>query len=418
MIPSDALAQAGAAVSHPGPAPSPGLRVFFDCRKEDCDEDYIRREVGLIDYVRERTEADVHVLVTTQATGGGGTEYTIQFIGLRRFDGIAHTLTYVAPQASTQDERRAGIVEAFKRGLVRYLADTPLAERLVIEFSPIAVTPGSARDAWHLWVFTVNLGGTTSGEESNKLASLQFGGSANRTTDAWKVAVAASGNYSDNRFELSETESFRSITRSAKTSAQVVKSVSPRWSAAILADGGSSTFLNYDLRTRVAPGIEFNVFPYSESTRRILAVQYTVGFNTMDYREETIFDKTYEQLFDHQLNLSFTMRQPWGSGQAELSVAQFIDASDKYNVGAFGDISVRLFKGLSANTFISVYRTNDQIYLPREDATTEEILVRQQQLATSYRYTVTFGVTYAFGSIFNNVVNPRFGARSGGFEAF
>jgi hypothetical protein len=40
--------------------------------------------------------------------------------------------------------------------------------------------------------------------------------------------------------------------------------------------------------------------------------------------------------------------------------------------------------------------------------------VRQRQLATSYSYSVYFGVSYTFGSIFNNVVNPRFGSSGGG----
>ena len=40
-------------------------------------------------------------------------------------------------------------------------------------------------------------------------------------------------------------------------------------------------------------------------------------------------------------------------------------------------------------------------------------MLREQQLATTYRYSVTFGITYAFGSIFNNVVNPRFGGGGG-----
>ena len=42
------------------------------------------------------------------------------------------------------------------------------------------------------------------------------------------------------------------------------------------------------------------------------------------------------QLADHQLIVSLTMRQPWGSGLAEVSVAQFVQDSDKYNIGAFG----------------------------------------------------------------------------------
>ena len=61
------------------------------------------------------------------------------------------------------------------------------------------------------------------------------------------------------------------------------------------------------------------------------------------------------------------------------------------------------------NAFGEFSRTRDQIYLPRGQASTEEILLRQRQLATGYQYFVNFGVSYSFGSIFNNIVNPRFG---------
>ena len=57
------------------------LRVFFDCRSGGCDQEFFRRELTWIDHVRDQKDADVHVLVTGQGTGGGGTEYTLRFIG-------------------------------------------------------------------------------------------------------------------------------------------------------------------------------------------------------------------------------------------------------------------------------------------------------------------------------------------------
>ncbi len=36
-------------------------------------------------------------------------------------------------------------------------------------------------------------------------------------------------------------------------------------------------------------------------------------------------------------------------------------------------------------------------------------LLRQRQLLTGYQYFFNFGFGYSFGSIFNNIVNPRFG---------
>ena len=77
------LAHAGGAAAQDAPASAPDrVRVFLDC-SFFCDENYLRQEITVIDYMRDRKDADVHILVTTQSTGGGGTEYTIKFIPSR-----------------------------------------------------------------------------------------------------------------------------------------------------------------------------------------------------------------------------------------------------------------------------------------------------------------------------------------------
>ena len=53
-------------------------------------------------------------------------------------------------------------------------------------------------------------------------------------------------------------------------------------------------------------------------------------------------------------------------------------------------------------------RIRDQINLRKGSASPEEVLLRQRQLATGFSYFFGFGVSYRFGSIYNNVVNPRF----------
>jgi hypothetical protein len=52
---------------------------------------------------------------------------------------------------------------------------------------------------------------------------------------------------------------------------------------------------------------------------------------------------------------------------------------------------------------------HDQLSLPKEDIATEEILLQRKQLATQYQYWASIGFSYTFGSIYNNIVNPRFG---------
>src|SRR5207253_8521311 len=89
-------------------AQASALRVFLDCPDTFCDFDYYRTEITFVNWVRDRTFAQVHILVTTQPTGGGQ-EYTLSFIGLERFAGAVDTLRWTSRAADTQDERRKGL---------------------------------------------------------------------------------------------------------------------------------------------------------------------------------------------------------------------------------------------------------------------------------------------------------------------
>jgi hypothetical protein len=89
-VPAAALQPPPRPAGQPPPRPpaaivEPGeLRVFLDCQWE-CDFDYLRREITFVDHVRDPQSADIHVLVTTEPTGGGGMRWNLQFIGLGRF---------------------------------------------------------------------------------------------------------------------------------------------------------------------------------------------------------------------------------------------------------------------------------------------------------------------------------------------
>ena len=411
-----AVARAAAPAQAPpqpaaAPAPHPLVRVFLDCPR--CDEDYLKREVTFIDYVRNREDADVHVLVTTQETGGGGVQFTLKFIGIGRFQGQEQTLIYNSPQTATSDERRAGFAERLRVGLVRYAVDSSIVDRLRVSFEKAAGTTTGQHDPWNYWVFRIGTSGDVNGEELSKGRSFRGSASATRTTDAWRMGFEASGRYNDSKFLIDEEDGSRttivSVNRRLETEGIVVKSLTPHWSVGFSGEAGSETFRNYALQARIAPGIEYDVFPYSESSRRLLTVNYTVGYDYHRYREVTIYDKTQEQLLDHRLEGGISFRQPWGSISAVTNFSQYLTDPSKYSVGTFGGANIRVFKGFSVSVFGEFSRTRDQIYLPRGQASTEEILLRQRQLATGYQYFVNFGVSYSFGSIFNNIVNPRFG---------
>ncbi|MEO5902847.1 MAG: hypothetical protein ABIQ55_02425 [Gemmatimonadaceae bacterium] len=416
-LPCLTLAACTAGAQQKAPPPGPP-RVFLDCQASGCDFDYLRTEIPYVDYVRDRTAASIHILVTTQPTGGGGIEHTFNFIGLREFAGVSDTLTYVSPQSSTADERRKGFATTLKLGLVRYIARTPAAGRLQVSFAEAsgeAKKEVPAHDKWNYWVFRTRAGGNFRGESSQRFNNINGSLSANRVTKEWKSNNSVSMSYSESKFSLSDGKQFASYSRSNGFSQLLVKSLSDHWSAGERVSVSSSTFLNMRSDIRVAPAIEYNFFPYSQSTRKQLTLQYSAGLNSYRYRDTTIFGKLTEVRPDQSLTASIGATQPWGSVSASIEGANYLDDFSKRRLVLFNTINARLFKGLSLNMYGSLSLLRDQLYLSKGGATDEEILLQRRQLSTSYSYFAGIGLTYTFGSIFNNVVNPRFEGASGSF---
>jgi hypothetical protein len=385
------------------------LRVFLDCG--NCDFDYLRREIPFVNYVRDRKDAEVHILVTTQSTGGGGVEYTFRFIGLDRFQGIDDELRYTAAQTNTGDERRRGYTEILKLGLVRYVTSTAVADRLRLVYrggdtSRVAATPGD--DPWNFWSFRVRGNGSVNAEASTRSHNFAASMIANRTTEAWKINLSTNMNFRTNEFTLSDGTHLTDDSHDHSVNTLVVKSLGNHWSFAARGRLWSTTFLNEDRAARGAAGIEYSVFPYAESSRREMTVQFTTGVNRFEYLETTIYGKDRETVADGVLLGSLDVRQPWGSSGVSIEAATYFHDVGRHRMVLNGDIDVRLFKGFSVTMDGSVSRIHDQLYLPAEDATDEEILLRRRQLATSYRFRFSIGASYTFGSIFNNVVNTRF----------
>ena len=50
----------------------------------------------------------------------------------------------------------------------------------------------------------------------------------------------------------------------------------------------------------------------------------------------------------------------------------------------------------------------NQIEIRKEGATRVEVLTQQRQLNTAYSYFLGIGISYQFGSKFNNYINPAF----------
>jgi hypothetical protein len=380
-------------------------KVFIDCRR--CDRDYIRTEITFVNYVRDRQDADVHVLITTQRTGSDANEYTMEFIGQKDYSQIQHTLRYVSDRTDVRDEVREGYVEVLKRGLFPFVMFSPIADHILILFKE-ELEPTAVEDKWNFWIFNVGLRGSLSGEEARSERSVRGNFSANRVTPEMKLRMSVSGEFQEDTFDI-DGDTIVSTASEKEIEGMYVKSLGDHWSAGGWTELESSTYGNYDLRFNLAPAIEYNFFPYYESTRRRLRVLYRLNYYYNNYIEGTIFDKTSENLWDHSLDVTLEVRQPWGNASISVDGSQYFHDISKYRVSLWGRMSIRLVRGLNLDIYGSYSRIHDQLNLPKGDASLDEILLRRRELATVYDYRISIGLSYTFGSVYSNVVNPRCG---------
>jgi len=382
------------------------LKVFMDCGF--CDIEYIKTEITFVNYVRDRKEAQVHVLISLQSTGSGGREYTLTFLGQHEYAGQEDVLKYYSHKTDTDESIRLGLVQTLKLGLMRYVAKTPISQRISISLKD-EVKPTSVIDRWNFWVFSLSAWGFFNGQKAVTYNSIYGNFSANRVTPEWKLRMSAAASHYFNKYDL-DGESIESTLDSRSFNALGVKSLGEHWSLGGYFSLSSSSYANIRSNLRAAPAVEYDVFPYSQSTRRQLRFLYKLNVDAVRYREETIYLKTKENLWSQDLSMTLEMKEKWGTVGASLEGSHYLHDLSKYHVRLNGEVTLRLYKGLSFNLYGSVSRIHDQLSLPKGGASLEDILLMRKQLATSYEYYFSIGLSYTFGSIFSNVVNPRFGS--------
>lgn len=388
------------------------IRVFLDCNSRNCDSQEFRTEIRFVDWVRDRTVADVQVIMTSQGTGSG-TEYVFDFIGLKTLDGVTEKLRLVSSSTDTRDEQLTALTRLLRVGLVPFMIRAGYSDLVEVRARD-GMTEGAspqgnaaANDPWKAWVFRTGVDFNFEGEELQEERRLGADLSANRTTEQWKIDFGVNGNFRHQLVEL-DSSTFIDDTNDWSVRGLGVRSIDGHWSVGSETEISTSTRFNREFSARVAAAIEWDLFPYDEANRRWLIVHYQIGISRVRYDEITIFDRLQETLGDHRLSVVYDTRQPWGNASAGLRLSSYLHDLSKNHGSVSGEVNFRVFRGFNLDLEARYEKINDQIYLSAEGLTDAEKLVQRGQLATGYEYEVSLGFSYRFGSIFNNVVNSRF----------
>ncbi len=392
------------------------VRVFIDCRS--CDMNYMREEMPYINYVRDVRQAQVYLQVTSQSTGSGGQAYTLYYTGQENFMSMNDTLTYTSNTDDTRDITRTGLTNTIAGGLMRYVAKTPIIRNVSVHYEgEQQEEPDQVEDKWNFWVFELETSPDLSLEKREKEYSWRNGVSVDRVTEEWKFQNSFNHRYNLNIFLREREDSLgnpyeeriEAVRKSWSLNNLTVKSITDHWSVGMRARASSSSYSNLDFQASVAPAIEYNIFPYSRSNQKELLVRYTLGYIYNDYTDTTVYNKLEENLFEQSLNISLDVEQRWGSVNISLRASNYMHDFKKNSFEIGGNLRIRLFKGLSLNINGGVEFVHNQIELAKGTRSTEDLYLRLKELETNYRYDAGIGISYTFGSMYNNIVNPRFG---------
>ena len=395
------------------------LSVFLDCKRGSCDRDFIKRELPFIDFVRDRRDGDVHILITRQRTAGGR-QHELIFYGAGELAKSDYQLNSSSLNTDTQDQIRRGILAKLKLGLTPYLLQTDLADSVSVTFNDIETTSESrtrvTSDPWNGWVFRSEVGAKIENEDSREEEEHWGNFSGSRITDDWRFGFGMGQRQKTRTFQLDDGSSLVDETKNQYIGSQVIKSLSPHWSVGAGFTSGQSTFNNIDRGNRLAVAMEYNVFPYSLSAEKALTFGYYVGINQFQYDELTVLGLNEETLGNHGAFADFDFDQPWGNLSVGIYSAVMLDDPSIYRVTLDAYLRYRIARGLSVRLWGESALVKDQIYLANSSVSTSDILLGSSALDTDTKTKLGLSLEYTFGSAYNSIVNNRL--QDSGFSRF
>src|SRR5512138_3587077 len=140
------------------------LKVFIDCSNTWCDQTFIKTEINIVDYLLDNQAADVHVLITEQGTGSGGSQFQLIFYGQNQFKNQSDTIRFNIKPNSTDFERRDVFIKYLKLGLAPFIAKTSSASGVTINMKQENTnnekkSQAPTKDPWNYWVLRINANG-------------------------------------------------------------------------------------------------------------------------------------------------------------------------------------------------------------------------------------------------------------------
>ena len=382
------------------------IKLFLKC---SCDSNYIRDQINYIDYVRDQEDANIILEVYGDPNGNRG-KYSIYFIGKNNFIGMDDKLSFESHPKMTNDEIRSGLKDKIQRGILKYLVKTTDINDLNISItkpeSNISDNDSLIVDKWKNWIFEISASGYYEKESSRKVNDFNGRFEVNRYTEDWRIETTLRFFKRIEEF-LSETNNFKSSRVYKGAYGKIVRSISDHWSTGIFYGLSKDSYENIKFSNNLSPAIEYSIFPYKDVVRREMVLEYKIGYRKNNYQSKTIYGKNDEFLGIHSFAFKTRYRQNWGDIYSRFSFFTYLHDNSKNRLTFDNYLNIRIFEGFSLRLGAEIRFIRDQINLAAGQASIEDLLLQQRSIATDFYNEFRLGLTYTFGSAFNNIINTR-----------
>ena len=380
--------------------------MFLKC---SCDSNYIRDQINYIDYVRDQEDANIILEVYGDPNGNRG-KYSIYFIGKNNFIGMDDKLSFESHPKMTNDEIRSGLKDKIQRGILKYLVKTTDINDLNISITKldnnISDSDSLIVDKWKNWIFEISASGYYEKESSRKVNDFNGRFEVNRYTEDWRIETTLRFFKRIEEF-LSETNNFKSSRVYQGAYGKIVRSISDHWSTGIFYGLSEDSYENIKFSNNFSPAIEYSIFPYKDVVRREMVLEYKIGYRKNNYQSKTIYGKNDEFLGTHSFAFKTRYRQNWGDIYSRFSFFTYLHDNSKNRLTFDNYLNIRIFEGFSLRLGAEIRFIRDQINLAAGQASIEDLLLQQRSIATDFYNEFRLGLTYTFGSAFNNIINTR-----------
>jgi hypothetical protein len=393
-------------------------RLFLNCTV-DCFEPYLRQALSYFDVVRDRYLAQYEILIAAQANGSGGTAYTVTLLTRETAGALPPPMDAAVVRGTRQATMPRGqSPSAFRERLldaVLHLLYTETAGsrhqsqfRLSLSARSDDALAGLA-DRWDYWVIIPEL--TGEGEGGSGYHSVELGAAVTlrRITDRHKLRLRLGHWQAFTAFAFEDGSAISGNTHGVDASAVYARSLGEHFAVGATGTFRTSKYENLKLHAHYGPVVEANAFSYSQNATRQLRFVYQVGVWYNEYFEHNAHGRLSEVHYYHALSSIADVNQAWGSVQLAAQLNSFIRQPSLLRLSVGGQLTLLLLEGLGLQLEGETSWVKDQISVRQRALEDREILLFTAEQPTRFVFEFTLGLSYAFGSIHNTIVNPRFG---------